>query len=709
MSVAHPLTGDELHELARQKARQLTTQQRREGYWPEALHRYDDATGYPVFWRIRMKHATRRKWIKPLIVDAHGQWKLAEPEMDTKPLYRLPAILNSSGPIYVVEGEKCADAMAKRGYIVTTSGSNVTGIDWSSLKGRVVIIWPDNDAAGTKYLRAVCEALDGVASEVHVIDVAQLGLPEKGDVVNWLDEPANTDGAAIDALPTIEASTGDQGASVGQSVRPLPPGRPSVQPFPMELLPDPLRPWIEDMAQRIQCPPDYPAVTAIVTLSSLIGRQVGIRPKRHDDWTVVPNLWGMTIGRPSSKKSPSMGEALKPLEQLVAAARRAHEQHQAEYKAGEMVREANEKHRRDEIRKLTKQGKQGEANQLAGDMVSAESEKPPTATRYKTSDTTVEKLGELLAENPRGMLIFRDELRGFLNSLGKENRETDRAFYIESWNGNVAFDYDRIGRGHVFIEAACTSIIGGIQPGPMEQYVRAAIRGGKGDDGLIQRFQLTVWPDLDTWQKVDRPPDAEAQGRAYAVFEALEQINPEAIDGEMSQNDAFPALRFSAAAQDHFDEWYCRNESRLRDGALPAPIESHLAKFPSLVASLALILHLVSGQTGAVSERPLLQALAWVEYLETHALRLYAPATAGPELAAREIARRIIRGDLVNGFTAREITRKGWSGLADSETVSDALEVLTDLGGIVPEITHGGGRPRQSYWIRPAAYEVWQL
>jgi hypothetical protein len=36
--------------------------------------------------------------------------------------------------------------------------------------------------------------------------------------------------------------------------------------------------------------------------------------------------------------------------------------------------------------------------------------------------------------------------------------------------------------------------VGGIQPGPLERYLRAVF-AGRGDDGLLQRFQLAVWPD----------------------------------------------------------------------------------------------------------------------------------------------------------------------------------------------------------------------
>jgi hypothetical protein len=71
----------------------------------------------------------------------------------------------------------------------------------------------------------------------------------------------------------------------------------------------------------------------------------------------------------------------------------------------------------------------------------------PVLRRYKTNDSTVEKLGELLRDNPAGLLVQRDELVDLLASWEREDRQGDRAFFLEAWNGDQSFDTDRIGRG----------------------------------------------------------------------------------------------------------------------------------------------------------------------------------------------------------------------------------------------------------------------
>ncbi len=87
--------------------------------------------------------------------------------------------------------------------------------------------------------------------------------------------------------------------------KPLPELRQEVASWTEELLPEGFRPWLSDIAERMQCPPEFPAVGALVSISALVGRQIGIRPKRHDDWLVVPNLWGAIVGRPGIMKTPA--------------------------------------------------------------------------------------------------------------------------------------------------------------------------------------------------------------------------------------------------------------------------------------------------------------------------------------------------------------------------------------------------------------------
>ena len=251
-----------------------------------------------------------------------------------------------------------------------------------------------------------------------------------------------------------------------------------------------------DIAERMQCPPDFIAAAAIVALGSVIGRRCGIRPKRHDDWTVVPNLWGAVIGRPGVLKSPAIQEALRPLHRLEAEAGEAHAAAMRAFE-GERAARALERRAREEVAKRDFKKGAATREEIAEKLAAlGDGDAEPMRARYIVNDSTVEKLGELLVANPTGLLLFRDELVAWLRSFDRDGHEGDRAFYLEAWNGNGRFTYDRIGRGTVEIPAACVSVLGAIQPGPLLAYLSRSAFAGAGDDGLLQRLQVVVWPDL---------------------------------------------------------------------------------------------------------------------------------------------------------------------------------------------------------------------
>ncbi len=301
---------------------------------------------------------------------------------------------------------------------------------------------------------------------------------------------------------------------------PLPKGLPPVAELDPTMLPEPLRGWIMDIAERMQIPQDFVAVGALVVAGSLLGRKIGIHPKRYDDWLVVSNLWGLVVGRPSFLKSPALAEAMKPLSRLIAEAYERHvedlEAYEAELVASEAMKAALKDETKQAAKASRKTGNRSKLDEAIAEQRNFEPPEEPTVPRYKTEDATVEKTSELLLQNPQGLLQHRDEISGWLRNLDKQGREGDRAFYLESWNGTGSFDVDRIGRGSLHVPALCLSILGTIQPGSLSSYVWAATQGKEGDDGLLQRFQLLVWPDtLKEWRNVDRWPDAEAKGRAY--------------------------------------------------------------------------------------------------------------------------------------------------------------------------------------------------
>lgn len=481
----------------------------------------------------------------------------------------------------------------------------------------------------------------------------------------------------------------------------LPADLPPVAAFDLAMLPPILANWVGDVSERLQCPPDYAAVAVMIMLGSLIGRQVGIRPYRQDDWHVVANLWGAVIGRPGVMKTPALREALRPMQALEAFARDEYDQakngfdHALEETKGRRAVAA------DQFRKALKENPSAKLAEVAPP-------EAPVRRRYWVQDATVEKLGELLNQNPNGLLLFRDELSGWLRSLDRQGREADRSFYLEAWNGDGSFTYDRIGRGTIDIEACCVSILGSIQPGPFLAYVRGARTTSALDDGLLQRFQLAVWPDdPGTYRVVDRPPNATARDavRALAGFAANLPV------GELPKLTKGASVSFVSTAGEGFSAWRQTLENRIRSGDEHPLIESHLAKYRSLVPSLALVLHVAASSPARslpalVNDESLHMAIRWSEYLETHARRVYAPCIHAGMDAARLLARRIVRSEVPSPFSPRDVYRNGWSGLSDPEDVAAALAVLEDFDWIVAHREATAGRTRLSYLVNPRLAEL---
>jgi DNA primase len=128
-----------------------------------------------------------------------------------RPLYLLREMLAADPvePVLLVEGEKKADLLVSLGFVATTSaqGSQSPGAtDWSSLRGRRVVAFADNDKAGRAYIEAARKlALDAGAAGFAV---AQLdGLAEGEDVVDWA-ERIDGDTARAQLATLVEAAVG---------------------------------------------------------------------------------------------------------------------------------------------------------------------------------------------------------------------------------------------------------------------------------------------------------------------------------------------------------------------------------------------------------------------------------------------------------------------------------------------------------------------
>lgn len=138
---------------------------------PAHAYIYRDAAGVPVLIANRYEPPARGKFFLPYDV-ARGEWKAPT----SRPLYQLDR-LTAAAPddlVLLVEGEKCADALAGLGFLATTSFGGAKALaktDLAPLAGRRVAIWPDHDAPGRTYAEQAEAALAALGCTVTPLQI----------------------------------------------------------------------------------------------------------------------------------------------------------------------------------------------------------------------------------------------------------------------------------------------------------------------------------------------------------------------------------------------------------------------------------------------------------------------------------------------------------------------------------------------------------
>lgn len=197
-----------IQETPRQAARRLAQAVVRGEFLPEDLHVYELADGSPWCWRWRVRKADGQKEMRPMHWNGSA-YVSGEPPAPAagKPLYRLPALIaaDADALVLIVEGEKCADVLRTLGMVATTSGSasSASAADWTPLRGRHCLLWPDHDEPGMKYMAEVAAILRRLGCVVEMIDIDPLHLPVKGDCVDWLADHPEAGADAVLALARV--------------------------------------------------------------------------------------------------------------------------------------------------------------------------------------------------------------------------------------------------------------------------------------------------------------------------------------------------------------------------------------------------------------------------------------------------------------------------------------------------------------------------
>lgn len=484
--------------------------------------------------------------------------------------------------------------------------------------------------------------------------------------------------------------------------------------FGAHFIPECLRTFVLDSADRMKCPPELIAAPTLIALAACVGRRVRIQPKSNDTgWREVPNLYGCVVAPPGLMKTPAANQVFALLDVIEDQWEEENQRALAEWKESKANKEDEGNKGKGKGSKASKANKQDPGP------------KPPEK-RLIINNATWEAAHKVLSENPQGCLIQRDELSGLLAETEKCGHEGERQFLLECANGNSTYRTDRIGRERLKAPL-CLSVFGGIQPKLLRAFMSGASKGGVplSNDGFAQRLQILVWPDQPVYAWVNRTPDEEATKTMRRIFRVLSSL------------PADPPLifTFDDEAHEYHRKWHTDLQNRVRSKPspeLPELLNSHLTKYTGLMPKLAVLFELaeraaapkgkqiLSGKPTPptlpdpdnrglkVSLAHTIRAANLCEYLEQHARRFYDIATA-EQYAAQTLGLRLQTDQELKTFTESEIKEKSWRGLKGGR-VAEAISALVKKHWIVsetkPTIEKVGGRPTTQYRVNPRIYEL---
>lgn len=666
---------------------------------------YQAATGDPVFEVARWSLPNGEKEIRP--VSRRGKRWVIKAHPEPRPLLHLPELarLPDGAWVYVVEGETCVDAARSIGFVATTSAGGSQAAkqsDWSVMKGKIVVVLPDNDAAGDEYADDVARlCLAAGAAEVRVVRLVEHwpGLPPRGDIVDVLDIEGG-DKEALHAKIDALSAAAEPVESEDSSGEPLghPPFVPSAC-FPAEM--SEVADFFSDLARSTQTPPDMAALLGLAVASGCICNVACVRG--YGDHTEPAPIWALVLSEPGTRKSAVLSELLRPI--LKWESERARDT-KPEIAAAAHKRRLAEKRLRameDEI------GSTVESNgrtRLEEDAIrlaqETESMRMPTAPVLLASEPTPEALARQMKENHGRALLASAEGDALDIIQGRYSGAKNYGVLLKGHAGDP-IRAQRVGRPSDVIDRPALAVALCVQRAAVEQVWTDPQAEGR---GLLARFAIIAPPDLvgsrDVRPEPVRPP---ARAAWHSAIAGLLSLTP------CCDPDRDPVVvGLSPDADRLYHALQIRVESSLGSGDL-AERREWGSKLCGLVLRIALTLHALStwarggslADFKTISAETMRAAIAWADYLaaaERHARRSIAEPTE-----QRVIRRRVALIRERGG----SVSIRDWQRARSLDRASDAqaeLEALVEAGHggwFNPAPAPRGGRPSRRFVLRDHA------
>jgi hypothetical protein len=377
---------------------------------------------------------------------------------------------------------------------------------------------------------------------------------------------------------------------------------PQAPGFPVEAMPAPCRRLVEESTASLGCAPELVALPMLAVLSSAIGTSRIVEVK--GGWREWAALFVAVVASPGAMKTPAAKVAKRP-----AFAR----QRDLGGAYGEEKEEWKREMREWEVEKRDAQ-KAGEP--------APEEPDAPSMSRCLASDTTVEALVSILEENPRGLLVHKDELAGWVRGMDqyKGGKGSDRQHWLSFWSGDEVVVDRKSRQGEPIIVAKpFVSLFGGIQPSMLGEL------GAGAEDGLMDRF-LFCYPAPRHVRFTEDEVSEDAEQEYAALYGRLADLRL-ATDEHGDPNPR--PLKLTRRARDLFAAIVDSMGAEVLEPGFPSRLEGVWSKLRGYLARLSLVLAVCRCASGGVTEERIEQgdvqaASQLLGYFRAHATRVYA-------------------------------------------------------------------------------------
>ena len=448
--------------------------------------------------------------------------------------------------------------------------------------------------------------------------------------------------------------------------------------------------WIRAAAEAKAAPVDYVASALLAVTGSVLGNARW--PLVWEGWAEPPILWTVIVGNPSANKSPALDAVLGPLKQAERRLRAKAQAQVEEWRSKAEVAKLAEAAWKEQVKAAIKEG-----NEPPERPASADPGPEPFLPRLVLSDTTVERLAVIVSRQPRGALLSRDELAGWLQGMTRySGGGSDRPFWLEAYGGR-GYTVERMGRDPVHVDRLSVGVIGGIQPERMRTLLMKS-----DDDGLLARF-LPIWPNPAPIRRPCLMHDELFMENALGRLLTLDMP----IDGDGQKRPWF--IPFTEEARNLMDEF--RQAVRRWEETSEGLLKSFVGKLPGMAVRIAAVLaHLEWASDEAEEPKQISivhfgKAAHLVEtYMLPMARRSYTDASVPKtERAARRLV-ALIREQGWRQFSTREVLRLNRPQIGTSDELNPALAALEEsdiIRGVSSE-NAGRGRPVRIFAVNPS-------